>query len=355
MDKKDFLRDSYKILEKIYLDKGDYEKAYAYLGEYEKYKSAIINENLTKKITDLEKKFELESYKRELQARQFENEQQELIIGFTVGGIVILLGISVLLVISNRKRRLANNLLEEKNRQIEENKDELEKANNMKDKIFSIIGHDLKNPFTALHGYTDILKDEYEQLGDEEKKEYIAEVSKSSHKIYDLLDNMLNWAAAQTGKLKYELKEVKLKKTVDSVLELSESQAKNKDIQFETDSIDNIKVKADKYMLEVVLRNLVNNAIKFSHQGGTIELASRQNNGQVIVSVKDNGVGMSEEMKQKIFENGSKKSQIGTKGEKGTGLGITLCHDFIKRNHGELWVESAPQKGTTFKFTLEKA
>ncbi len=265
-----------------------------------------------------------------------------------------------------------NTLLKERQQKIEEQSEELNAANEQlivsniklselnstKDKIFSIIGHDLKNPINAIMGFSEMLKLKRDQLVPEKRHKFIDNIFESANKTYQLLESLLNWARSQNEQLKFEPKEIKTKQLIPANILLFKEQASKKNItvSFENDDDESI-VFCDHRMVETVLRNLIGNAIKFTRPGGdiTISCSTQQNPGFNTIHVSDTGVGISEEQIPMLFIIQKSISTVGTEGETGTGLGLILCKEFVEKNQGEIWVESKIGKGTTFSFTLPVA
>lgn len=232
---------------------------------------------------------------------------------------------------------------------------ELQKANATKDKLFSIIAHDLINISTGLSGLSGLMKESLEQENIDEVKEYSGHLHNTISQFGTMLKNMLDWARSQTGKIQYDPINFHLADIVDEVIDQQESRAIYKNIKLMSSVDEDLEVNADPDMIMVILRNLVANALKFTDEGGKIEVAAEDIGESVKISVSDNGMGMSEEMVQKIFDYDESVTTLGTSNEKGTGLGISLCKDFIRRNKGILSANSEPGVGTTISFTLPVA
>jgi len=229
---------------------------------------------------------------------------------------------------------------------------ELEKANATKDKFFSIIAHDLKNSFNGLLGYSDILLSDFDRFPDEEKKTIVSAIRQVSEGTYKLLQNLLDWARVQTGNIQFVIEDFDLKAFISDELNLQIELAAKKGITIEFDSTHDVNVKADKNMLLTILRNIFSNAIKFSKKDSKITIKLDSNDKFGIVTVTDNGVGISPENIQKIFKvNGNYKTH-GTDNEEGTGLGLILCKEFILKNNGDITLVSDLGKGTTVTFQL---
>jgi signal transduction histidine kinase/ligand-binding sensor domain-containing protein len=262
-----------------------------------------------------------------------------------------------------------NTLLEERQQQIEEQTERLEtqkekleyanshltQLNSTKDKFFSIIAHDLKNPFNTILGFSELLSTKYQRLSEEKKLKYSEVIYDSSRNIYSLLENLLQWARTQTDKIAFEPIVFDLKQIVDQNIMLLKENLTDKKITINHNIKDECKVYADRNMINAVIRNILTNAIKFTNINGEILIKSIEKNGVIEVSIKDNGIGMSEEEIGKLFRVDVNFSRSGTGGETGTGLGLILCKEFVEKNGGSIRVESKPQEGSNFLFTLPSA
>lgn len=247
-------------------------------------------------------------------------------------------------------------LLEKANEELElkvkERTSELEELNANKDKLFSVIAHDLKSPFTAILGYSDYLAQDIEELSKEEIKSYAASINTSAVNIFKLLSNLLEWSVLQTTGKKYHPENFNLNSLVEKNVELFEIIAIDKNIKLWSDIKTEINLCADRNMTESILRNLISNALKFTHEKGSIIITAESKNEFAQICVCDNGIGMSEKEIGKLFQLKTEMSREGTNKEKGTGLGLILCKEFVERNGGKIWVESRESKGSKFIFTL---
>jgi signal transduction histidine kinase/ligand-binding sensor domain-containing protein len=232
---------------------------------------------------------------------------------------------------------------------------ELLAANQTKDKFFSIIAHDLKNPFNVLLGFTELMSTELDQFEPEEIKESIQAIRKSTVGIYELLENLLTWANSQHGKLELNPQVIDLFELTNSNIQLLAAQANQKEIELKSELVNNTVVWADKNSVNTVLRNLITNAIKFTPLNGRVTVSAKETDKEVLISVEDSGVGMSAENLTKLFRIDQQFKTNGTANEKGTGLGLILCHEFIRMNHGTITVSSSPGKGSVFTFALPKS
>ncbi len=237
-----------------------------------------------------------------------------------------------------------------------EYEDKLKALNATKDRFFSIIAHDLKNPFNSMLGFAEILMDDFESLSEDEKILMIGKLHGSATNAFKLLENLLSWSRIQTRRFEQIPKHLSLKKKLLSTVELIKPAADQKNIEFVINIPDNINVWVDEDMLSSIVRNLITNAIKFTNSGGEVQLSAvRQTDGMVLISVKDNGIGISDEDMGKLFDVGTKLTKRGTDGESGTGLGLILFKEFVEMSGGHVRVASEPGKGSEFCFTLPES
>ncbi len=243
-------------------------------------------------------------------------------------------------------------LQKEAEEQLRKVTEDLKQANASKDKFFSIIAHDLRTPLIGLIGYAEILSEDINELELSEIKEYSTNIVEISRQTIKLLSNLLEWSRLQTGKIQFNPSDLKIYSIVENIFQLLKSNAQHKEIELINSTNTNHIAYADENMIYSVLNNLTSNAIKFTRIGGRIEITSSRKADEVLISVKDNGVGIEEENLKNLFELDKSFTTPGTENEKGSGLGIILCRDFIKKHGGRIWVESKVGTGTTFYFTL---
>ena len=238
--------------------------------------------------------------------------------------------------------------------QLKKANDSLNEANAAKDKFFSIIAHDLKNPFSVLLGFSDLLAQNLDDYDVQNVKEMISAIHQMSYQTYQLLEDLLLWSRSQLGKLSFHPEGVSLYEACQSVFELLESQALKKQIHIHYDVPQKLCVVADVGMLRTILRNLLSNAIKFTPQYGTVNLSVSIDHHYVEIAVTDTGIGMNESIQSKLWSLTASVSRCGTNGEEGTGLGLQLCKEFVEKQGGKIWVDSVENKGSRFVFTLPK-
>jgi signal transduction histidine kinase len=238
---------------------------------------------------------------------------------------------------------------------IQRQKKELEALNVTKDKFFSVISHDMRGIFTPIVGSTDLIKHMVKKYDDPKLTKFTNNLSLSVKNALKLFENLLEWSRIQRGGITFAPVHLSLKKLIEQSVELFKEHQKSKKIEIINNIPADYQVKADKDMIQTVVRNLVSNGLKFTHSGGTITIDAKKNENRIEVSVTDSGIGMSPENVSSLFSLKQTKSKKGTGGERGTGLGLILCKDFIEKNGGKIWVNSVIGKGTSFMFTLEEA
>jgi two-component system sensor histidine kinase/response regulator len=248
-----------------------------------------------------------------------------------------------------------NQKLMESEYQLMKKNEELTQLNFDKDKFFSIIAHDLKSPFSGLLGINQILEDEFDTLGDDEMKEMIEALNITTKRIYNLIENLLEWSRLQQGRISLQPEIIYVKKLVNSVEELFLNLLKTKDLKINNFLDDNLHVMADEGMLHTALRNMISNSIKFSHSGKSIDISKYQEDDEsVTLRIRDYGVGIEPENLLKLFKINEQLSTPGTLGERGTGLGLLISKEFVLKNKGDLWIESEKGEGTSYFLKLMK-
>ncbi len=247
-----------------------------------------------------------------------------------------------------------NEELSVQNEKIEEQKVELEKLNLTKDRLFSIIAHDLKNPFNAISGFAALLLNNYDDYSDQQKTELIRMIQTSSHNAYEMLQNLLHWSRANLNVISFNPKIINIKEIVDENLKFFNIIAKEKKITLSAETKD-VKAYADKDLINTVIRNLIANALKFTKKNGKITIEYENDDNSVIIRVIDTGIGIPQESQDKLFYMDNKYSTEGTEGEKGTGIGLVLCKEFTEKNNGTIELQSKVGEGTTFIVKLPKS
>ncbi len=237
---------------------------------------------------------------------------------------------------------------------LKKQKESLQELNATKDKFFSIIAHDLKSPFTGLLGFSELLIEESDTASPEALKQYYQLLYKSAKQGYDLLTSLLEWSLTQSNSIKFLPDIHNLYEIVREIINLLSNNIREKNINVHFDIDKSLMVYADTNMLKTIMRNLISNALKFTHPGGEIFIRAKTTDEHLRIEVQDNGVGMNEKTKNKLFRVDENSSRKGTNNETGTGLGLIICKEFIQQHNGEIWVESEINKGSSFFFTLPK-
>ncbi|MGA7721576.1 MAG: PAS domain S-box protein [Ignavibacteriaceae bacterium] len=240
------------------------------------------------------------------------------------------------------------------NSQLAESERRLKDLNLSKDKLFSIIAHDLKGPFQPLLGLSDILLEEYGDLTPEEITRFIKEINNILKNQYKLVENLLDWSRLQTGRMIYSPEKVNLFETVESNFEMFKPKSVHKNITLVNKVSQHLFAFADVYMLQSIIQNLVSNAIKFTMNGGMVTVSAECEYDEIIISIIDTGIGISKDDMDKIFRIDMQHTTLGTDDEKGTGLGLIICRELVEKNGGKIWIESESGKGTKFFFTVPK-
>ena len=369
------IRDTYKNLYQFHNDRSHYQQALKYHVLYTQLKDSLFNKEKADQLAKIQTQYETEKNTREVQNLKLENELKESRlkrnilenkIAYGLAGIFLI----ILIILLNRflENRQAKRLLELKNEEIEQQKNELEgfnKAyremnkelrtlNSEKDTFFSLIAHDLKNPFHALLGLSYLLKEDYPKLTDQERIHFAREINGTSIKIFQMLENLLAWARTQTNQIEYNPEYINLSEFSEELYENTITQAHPKDIFLSFDIRGQHKVYADALMLETILKNLIINGIKFTPRGGAVRLKSElePDSHFMKISVFDTGIGLTHEEQDKLFRIDKHLRKKGTDGEEGSGLGLLVCQEFVKKHGGQIGVNSEPGKGSHFWITL---
>jgi signal transduction histidine kinase len=356
---KQFTRDIYTLLSKVYQKKKDYEKAF----NYWYLQDSIFNYEQDSRITSYRIAYENEKKEKEIVKLQHEQEVQEnyFIIATTIGILLLIILILSLyglwrnkklnqkLYSKNKEIQLQNTQINQKQEEILMQSERLKDINDVKDKLFSIISHDLKNPINSLKSV--IFLFEHDAITPEEIKGLMKNLKKEVLTVEDTLSNLLLWAKSQMTLLKTEKEIFNLKSIVEESFKLVENAAIQKKITLNT-SLEDINVRADINQMRLIIRNLVTNAVKFTNEGGEVMVSGENGEGFWKISIQDNGIGMTEDEISRLFHIKTHFTKQGTGREKGTGLGLLLCKEFIENHEGKIWVESQVGKGSTFHFTI---
>jgi len=350
----------------------DTAEALYYLKLLNQVKDTIFTLNLNEQLADLKVKYETEKTGRENKILKQNNHIQELQLSLyrerqilLIIAIILIVAISAGFILYLRYRsniRLNENLRQlnlELESRVKERTAELENANATKDRLYSIIAHDLKNPFNALLGFTDILDQDFDELDNKRIRELIGYLKDLSENTYKLVENLLAWTSSQTGRIKIIPVNLDIDELIKREINMIKFQAKRKNILVQHENGTAKEAFADEDTVNTIIRNLLSNAVKFTPEGGKIlvksTLVKNYGNSKVVVNITDSGIGIHEDKINNIFESSRNSKTYGTANEPGTGLGLMICKEFIKLNHGEIWVESKENSGSTFSFSLPTA
>lgn len=233
-----------------------------------------------------------------------------------------------------------------------ESGEKLRQANAMKDKFFSIIAHDLKNPFNAILGYSSLLNEAYSDFSEAQRKEFIRNICDASESTFKLLQNLLDWSRTQTGGIECLPKKIDLHPIANETTTVLKTSAWNKGISIKVEIPENTFGYADENMIKTIFRNLLSNAIKFSSPGGKVSISANKTNDEIVVCVQDFGIGIAKKDLERLFRIDEQFKSSGTSNEGGSGLGLILCKEFIGMNQGKIWAESTEGVGSIFCFSL---
>jgi two-component system, sensor histidine kinase and response regulator len=361
------LERTYKLLAEIYHDQGQVKEAYAYLNSYTILRDTIFSKQNSRQIALLQNQFDLDMKQAqiELLTREADLKQEEIgsqrmqLYAMILGASCVLL-IGVVMLYSyqkakrdNRELQLQKEQLARKNLEIQEKSIELASLVHTKDKLFSIIGHDFRSPLHSLKGMLDLLTNK--EITQEEFERFSVELKTRIDTVYDNLDNILNWSVTQLQGIRARPIPVNPGLIVSEVFDLHSEIARVKNVFLNNDLDEALEVYADKDQIRLVIRNLVSNALKFTPAGGYVRIWGRVKNQRATISVQDSGVGIAPADLGKLFVKETLWSVNGTNNEKGLGLGLLLCKEFIESNGGQLEVRSEPGVGSTVSFTLPLA
>ncbi len=332
---------------RINQDFGDYKTALMYLTNYYQLTDSLNQAELRDQIAFYKEQFDAEQ--RENQITQLENANSiaELEAAqLTTRNTWLVIGISLFAILSA--------LLIYFYLQLRKTTEELRKLNQLKDKFFAIVSHDLRNSITAFHGIGRVIDKYIAQEKWDRLNKLAVKLDDESSKLHGFLNDLLNWSLTQVDQVPYNPENILVKERVNQIISLMDAQLVGKSITINSNIQDGIQSYVDPNAFDLAIRNLLSNALKFSHENGQIELSASNSEGSVQISVQDFGVGMSSEQKSQLFQIGTKSSK-GTKGESGSGIGLVLVKEFVELNKGSIQVESQPEKGTTFTIQFPKA
>jgi len=351
--------DVYEELAKLHAKPGSYASAYNWMVRYDTLYKSLFNEEQSNKIMQLRSRYEQEISENEILQLQSESQVQRMLNKLFVIFLVVIVVLAIIIAVNLRSKKLTNQMLAERNLQISnaiqklsESENELQKLNKSKDRIFSVVAHDLRNPVAAVTGFSELLYDNFEEFPVDTQKEYLLQILQGTQRIQSLLENLLIWARSQMKAVKYEPETLEVKVLLAECVREMKANLDHKKVECLLKIETTCVVFADKAMMYTVFRNLIANAIKFSFPGSKIRITSETMENDCKIMVSDDGIGIQPEIQEKLFMANEVVSTPGTTGESGSGLGLVICREFLERNQGTIAVESEPGNGSTFIVTL---
>uniref|UniRef100_UPI00404A74EB tetratricopeptide repeat-containing sensor histidine kinase n=1 Tax=Fulvivirga sp. TaxID=1931237 RepID=UPI00404A74EB len=365
------VRNASKILSDNYRLMGDYENAYNFYGKYSVTKDSMFNMDKGREIQKLEENFKINQQQKEIvlltaekKIQEQTSSQQQIIMIALILIIALIIALVIVLLKRNKQKLISNKLLteqkkilEEKNLDINEKRKEIEKqaallteANRLKDKLFSVISHDLKSPFNSLLIIIEHL--DQKTFSEQELKKFKNSLLGNVKSLSELLNNLLIWSQQQLDGVSIKKETFDLTALISRNVEVFKQSAETKSIQLISEIEGINEVYADINQIDCVIRNLINNAIKFTNKSGSIKIKASKRLHDTLVTVEDTGTGMSKEIQSSLFTADTKTTRMGTDNEGGSGLGLFLCKEFVEKNGGSIGVESEVEKGSEFYFTI---
>ncbi|AKA36165.1 tetratricopeptide repeat-containing sensor histidine kinase [Flagellimonas lutaonensis] len=347
-------KDCAKTLYEIHKKLGDYDEALGYHEIYQQLSNDLSRRDNKKSLAMLKVKLDYEKQKQSLideNKRSLARQRNYTILAIII--FLILLSITFLVYRNQEIQKKLNIELYNKTASLEERESELKAINATKDKLFSIIGHDLRGPIGALQSLLDLFAN-----GDLTKDEFLTQMPKLKSDVDSIsftLNNLLSWGQTQMNGAVTKPKRISLNSIVEENINLLSKLAVKKSIRLINELPENVYAWADKNQIDIVVRNLISNALKFTPENGLINIKAVERKNNWEITVRDTGVGMDPETQDKIFCDNTNFTTYGTNNEKGTGLGLSLCKEMVQKNKGEIWVESYLRKGSCFYFTVPKA
>ncbi|AHM58877.1 histidine kinase [Flammeovirgaceae bacterium 311] len=348
----EFLRDASQRLSEIHAAMGQHNEAFNFLKKHNTYRDSLINEEAIRKMADLRTDYELAQKQADIDRLEVEKNNQQLMLAALL--ITLLLGSAVifLLIKYNRGKKRANVLLAKQKQELEKQRNQLAALDHTRSKLFSIISHDLRGPVNSFNGISSLIK-HYISTNDLIQLAEISQyIDSSASELSSLLDNLLSWSVSQRGEFPYKPEKVFLKPLTAEILGIFKTMAHAKKIKLESSVPADIALWADSNSLLTVLRNLTSNALKFTKEGGSVQITAAAKGAFAEIKVTDTGIGVSKKQLESLSDFNEEKRTWGTAGEKGLGIGLKLVFEFTRMNNGSVEVSSQEGIGTTFCITL---
>lgn len=337
-----------KSISRIESELGNHKKAYQFSKRFAELQDSLKTAESSKNIAEMQTRYETEKKSQAIALLTQENEigkltvQNQRTLNYTLIGFLVLVVILAFVSWNRYQLKLkTSRLLADKNQ-------ELETLNATKDKLFALVAHDLKNPLSAFRSITKSLNSNLDDIGKEELSYFLGELNHSADDLYNLLQNLLSWAISQIDQLPHHIEKVTLHQLIDDNFAAFKLQAKSKQLHLHNQVNEDLAIESDKSILATVLRNLIGNAIKFTPENGEIRIGAQQVAGKTVIEVHDEGIGLSAQDIEKLFNIEEDVTSIGTSEEKGTGLGLVLCKELLDKQASSIRVESELGKGSSF-------
>jgi two-component system sensor histidine kinase/response regulator len=338
-----------KTLYEAYKGKGDYAHAFQYLELHKQTEDSLFSVNKTKALANLEAKAEIEKQKVEIEKQKEAREFQQYITYLILAGLLLVLVFAYFIFKFGQKQKKAKEEIQQAKEEIEAQAEELERLNQFKDRLFSIIAHDLRSPMATLRGTISILDPNI--LNQAELTTIKTELIKQFEVTDKILQDLLQWTKDQMKGETIEQKTLNFNEMVNEKINLFTPIAESKQISLLSEVMPDTQVLADENHVNIILQNLLSNALKFTYSGGIITITSKKLDKMVQITVKDTGKGMNKDQQSKLFSTQHFTTK-GTADEKGNGLGLHLVKDLVEKNGGKIWVTSEEEKGSAFCFLL---
>ena len=348
----DRLLEGWLTMTHICTESGDPAKALTAYQSYIALKDTIFNNEKSWQLAELQTAFETHQKTVQLNQQQQEIQAQKIRIWFLVSGMILILTVLVFLYFYYSNKLKMTRILKHEKQKVDQQKETLLHLNKTKDDLMAIIAHDLRNPFQAMLGLSEVLYENEELQHLETVKKLAGKLNQTAESAYTFLETLLNWSKVQFNQGHLEKQPVNIEKVIDHTFKLFEYDANEKKITLNKVLSHKKTLLSDENILFTALRNLVSNAIKFTPQGGSITIHSRDETDKICIDVTDTGVGIAAENLDNIFDKLPTVATQGTNHERGTGLGLSLCRNFITLAGGTISVQSRPGKGSTFTICL---
>jgi signal transduction histidine kinase len=349
----------YDELSSLHAGLGSYASAYNWRLRYDTAYKDLFNENQSEQIARIRGLYEQQIKDREIEQLHSQSQvQRTLNIVFAV--FIIVIAFLVIIITANlRTKKKTNQMLAERNLQLSsameklsQSGEEMENLNRSKDRIFSVVAHDLRNPVAAVTGFSELLLENFDEFTVESQKEYLLQIVQGTQRVQNLLENLLVWARSQMKAIKYEPEELNLREVLEECVRDLNANLDHKKVSCQVNVEQDCFVFADRDMIYTIFRNLIINAVKFSFPGGKIWISTKHTSDGCSILVSDEGIGIQQEIQEKLFDPNEGISSPGTSGESGSGLGLIICKEFAEKNRGTIRVESQPGNGAIFELTL---